>query len=127
MLPGIPSWSIFVMQGRSVPSIFSGMNPGTQVSSSTVAREDRVDGKRQRSAQEASLLRWLQAKPPQVSPAADSRAVEIRSRGAIGAQVGAGKIITLRKALLAEGLDIVPDPLRRYPCTKVERVKGLRG
>jgi hypothetical protein len=35
------------------------------------------------------------------------------------------KIRTLRKALAAEGLAVVPDPLARFPCPKVVRVGKL--
>jgi hypothetical protein len=37
------------------------------------------------------------------------------------------KVRTLRQALLAEGLDILPDPLQRFPCPKVAKMEKFRG
>lgn len=88
---------------------------------------NRLDGKQRRSTQEAGLLRWLQAKAPATAPAEPVAARPILLDAPSLPSSGRRKATTLRQALLAEGLDIVPDPLERYPCPKVERAKDLRG
>ena len=103
------------------------MRPDTANVTATADRADRVDGKRPVSVQEAALLRWLRAKTPEATLSAPQPLPATRTRNSSRADEGNGKITTLRKALLAEGLDVVPDPLSRYPCPKVERVKGVGG
>lgn len=61
------------------------------------------------SRQAAHLSRWLASHEPPSPPAGER----------------SGKIRTLRKALAAEGLAILPDPLSRFPCPKVVRVGRL--
>ena len=103
------------------------MRPDTANVTAIGDRADRLDGKRPVSVQEAALLRWLRAKTPDSTPSAPQPLPATRTRNSSRADEGNGKITTLRKALLAEGLDIIPDPMNRYPCPKVECAKGLRG
>jgi len=59
------------------------------------------------SRQADGLRRWLEAQPaPEAAPARQ-------------------KIVTLRQALVNEGLAILPDPLHRFPGIKVVPVERL--
>ena len=99
------------------------MHSDSAISSSKEDLANRIDGKRQRSAQEAALLRWLHAKT-EVSTAPSAISATGSAQSALAPRlpsVDIGKATTLRKALLAQGLDILPDPLNRFPCPKVVR------
>lgn len=63
--------------------------------------------------QQSELLRWLAANPP--PPAEVARRIESRIN----------KVRSLRQALAAEGLHILPDPLHRTPAQKVAKLKDL--
>ena len=99
------------------------MQSGMAISSSEEALANRIDGKRQRSKQESALLGWLEAKGAvPISTTAVSADPLPRSQG----WIDVGKATTLRKALLAEGLDVLPDPLRPK-VVRVVRAKGPQG
>lgn len=65
------------------------------------------------SRQQSDLLRWLAANPP---PPRES-ALRIQAR--------LQKVRTLRQALAAEGLHILPDPLKITPAHKVAKLRDL--
>jgi hypothetical protein len=90
-------------------------------------RAEGADGNRQRSTQEAGLLRWLQAEVrPVVQPSIRTSRSILRDESPRLLPANE-KVRTLRQALLAEGLDIIPDPLRQFPCPKVAKMEKFRG
>jgi len=99
------------------------MHSDSATASSKEDFANRIGGKRQRSTQEAALLLWLQAVAPvaAVSAPLASRA-RAPERHAI-ALSEIGKARTLRQAFAAEGLELLPDPLRRVSGSKVARLK----
>ena len=92
------------------------MHSNQAIPSSVEDRARRIEDDGRKSAQEAGLLRWLQRKAATGPTVSDVKPRADRENG---------KVTTLRKALAAEGLDIVPDPLHRYPCPKVARVARI--
>jgi len=98
------------------------MHSDSATSSSLEDLANRIDGNRQRSAQESALLRWLQTKAPLAGPSAP-----IAARNILPDRPSApdcGKARTLRQAFAAEGLELLPDPLRFHPAARVARLKG---
>ncbi|HNY31550.1 MAG TPA: hypothetical protein PKO15_11740 [Fibrobacteria bacterium] len=65
------------------------------------------------SRQQADLLRWLAANPP--PPPHLARRIESKIQ----------KVRSLRQALAAEGLHILPDPIQNVPVHKVAKVRDL--
>lgn len=63
--------------------------------------------------QQSDLLRWLAANPP--PPPEMARRIESKIQ----------KVRSLRQALAAEGLHILPDPLHRTPAHKVAKLRDL--
>lgn len=76
-----------------------------------------------RARQEAALVRWLQS---QANKAPNTQTFSVKAHPLPPTvEPVPPKVRTLREALTANGLAIVPDPLHRYPCTKVSRVVDL--
>jgi len=116
--------SIFVVQGGSIPAILGCMLSDSAISSSKEDPANRIDGKRQRSAQESALLRWLlQAKAPAAAAPAPIAARNILPDRPFPPAPDCGKARTLRQAFAAEGLELLPDPLHPYPTRKVARLE----
>lgn len=85
-------------------------HPQTLVETDAPSETDRPVAR-----QEAALVRWLQSQP----------AVASRPQPPADTAMAQDKVRTLREALAAQGLTLLPDPLERYSVQKVVRVGDL--